>query len=169
VANQDGPDMAYAMFLPAHYLKKFHPAYTSKDGVDRLAQAASFKAWNELFLLRATPAQESGRSDHGGVDAGNPGERSGVHHPTQSVLHRRRQGWESAPVYRRGSVHLLRGSAGAQSGGDRRRLRYAGAAHPDDQLSGAEGTGEDRQVSRYHLADLRRFGRGDRHQHDLHG
>jgi peptide/nickel transport system substrate-binding protein len=61
VANQDGPDMAYAMFLPAHYLKKFHPAYTSKDEVDRLAQAASFKAWNELFLLRATPAQNPER------------------------------------------------------------------------------------------------------------
>jgi peptide/nickel transport system substrate-binding protein len=61
VANQDGPDMSYAMFLPSHYLKKFHPAYTSKDEVDRLAQAASFKAWNELFLLRATPAQNPER------------------------------------------------------------------------------------------------------------
>ena len=49
--------MSYAMFLPSHYLKKFHPAYE----VDRLAQAASFKAWNELFLLRATAAQNPER------------------------------------------------------------------------------------------------------------
>ena len=30
VANQDGPDLLYAMFLPEHYLKKFHPSYTSR-------------------------------------------------------------------------------------------------------------------------------------------
>ena len=27
VANQDGADRTFAMFLPAHYLKKFHPAH----------------------------------------------------------------------------------------------------------------------------------------------
>ena len=56
VANQDGPDMAYAMFLPSHYLKKFHPTYTPKEEIDKAVQAASFKAWNELFQQRATPA-----------------------------------------------------------------------------------------------------------------
>ncbi len=61
VANQDGPDNSYAMFLPAHYLKKFHPAYTSKEDVDRLAQAASFKTWTGLFMARATPAQNPER------------------------------------------------------------------------------------------------------------
>ena len=30
VANQDGADRTFAMFLPAHYLKKFHPTYTPK-------------------------------------------------------------------------------------------------------------------------------------------
>ena len=40
------------MFLPAHYLKKFHPAYTPKEEVDRLAQAGSFKTWTELFFSR---------------------------------------------------------------------------------------------------------------------
>jgi peptide/nickel transport system substrate-binding protein len=61
VANQDGPDGNYAMFLPAHYLKKFHPAYTPKDEVDRLAQAVSFKSWNELFAAKAAPAQNPER------------------------------------------------------------------------------------------------------------
>ena len=42
VANADGADRTYAMFLPAHYLKKFHPAYTPKEEVDRAAQAAGF-------------------------------------------------------------------------------------------------------------------------------
>jgi len=55
VANQDGADGSYAMFLPAHYLKKFHAAYTPKDELDKQAQAASFKTWTELFLTRATP------------------------------------------------------------------------------------------------------------------
>ncbi len=61
VANQDGPDGTYAMFLPAHYLKKFHPAYTAKEEVDRLAQAGSFKTWAGLFMARATPAQNPER------------------------------------------------------------------------------------------------------------
>jgi peptide/nickel transport system substrate-binding protein len=61
VANQDGPDLGYAMFLPAHHLKKFHPAYTAKEEVDRLAQAAGFKTWTELFAAKATPTQNPER------------------------------------------------------------------------------------------------------------
>ena len=61
IANQDGPDRSYAMFLPAHYLKQFHPAYTPKEDIDRLAQAASFKSWTELFAAKATPAQNPER------------------------------------------------------------------------------------------------------------
>ena len=61
VANQDGADGSYAMFQPAHYLKKFHPAYTSKEELDHLAQAGSFKTWTELFLSRATPYQNPER------------------------------------------------------------------------------------------------------------
>ncbi len=57
IANQDGPDQSLAMFLPAHYLKKFHPSFTPKDEIDRMAQAASFKSWTELFNAKATPAQ----------------------------------------------------------------------------------------------------------------
>ncbi|HXA23586.1 MAG TPA: ABC transporter substrate-binding protein [Acetobacteraceae bacterium] len=61
VANQDGADGSYAMFLPAHYLKKFHPAYTAKEDLDRLAQEVSFKTWTELFLSRATLYQNPER------------------------------------------------------------------------------------------------------------
>jgi peptide/nickel transport system substrate-binding protein len=61
IANQDGPDQSLAMFLPAHYLKKFHPNFTPKDEVDRMAQAASFKSWTELFNAKATPAQNPER------------------------------------------------------------------------------------------------------------
>ena len=35
VANEDGADRTYAMFLPAHYLKKFHPGYTPKEELDQ--------------------------------------------------------------------------------------------------------------------------------------
>jgi peptide/nickel transport system substrate-binding protein len=61
IANQDGPDQQLAIFLPAHYLKKFHPAYTSKEELDRMAQAASFRSWNELFNARAAPARNPER------------------------------------------------------------------------------------------------------------
>jgi peptide/nickel transport system substrate-binding protein len=61
IANQDGPDQTFAMFLPAHYLKKFHPNFTPKDQLDRMSQAASFKSWTELFSAKATPAQNPER------------------------------------------------------------------------------------------------------------
>jgi len=61
VANQDGPDQAYAMFLPAHYLKQFHPAYTPTADLERLAQASSFKSWNQLFAAKAAPASNPDR------------------------------------------------------------------------------------------------------------
>lgn len=61
IANQDGPDQTLAMFLPAHYLKRFHPAFTPKDELDRMAQAASFKSWTELFNAKATATQNPDR------------------------------------------------------------------------------------------------------------
>ena len=148
VANQDGADGSYAMFLPAHYLKKFHPAYTAKEEVDRLAQSDELQDLDRAVPVTRHAVPEPGASDDGGVDAGEPGERSGVHAAAQSVLHRRRFGREPASLYRRGPLHLLRRSAGAEPGRDCRQLRHAGAAHPDDQLSGAEGAGEEREVSR---------------------
>lgn len=61
VANADGADRTYAMFLPAHYLKKFHPAYTPKEDIDRMAQAAGFKNWTELFATRNAPPENPER------------------------------------------------------------------------------------------------------------
>src|SRR5215472_13098619 len=40
LANQDGADRTFAIFLPGHYLKKFHTAYTSKEEIDRQVQVA---------------------------------------------------------------------------------------------------------------------------------
>ncbi|HUD62260.1 MAG TPA: ABC transporter substrate-binding protein [Acetobacteraceae bacterium] len=61
VANQDGPDQSYAMFLPAHYLKQFHPAYTPIADLDKMAQAVSFKSWTQLFAAKATPTSNPER------------------------------------------------------------------------------------------------------------
>jgi len=61
LANQDGGDRTYALFLPAHYLKRFHPAYTKKEEVDKLVQAAGFKTWTELFAARNAPFENPER------------------------------------------------------------------------------------------------------------
>jgi peptide/nickel transport system substrate-binding protein len=61
VANADGADRTYAMFLPAHYLRKFHPAYTPKEEIDRAAQAAGFRTWTELFANRNAPPENPER------------------------------------------------------------------------------------------------------------
>jgi peptide/nickel transport system substrate-binding protein len=61
LANQDGGDRTYAAFLPAHYLKKFHPAHAKKEDVDKLVQAAGFKTWTELFAARNAPPENPER------------------------------------------------------------------------------------------------------------
>jgi len=58
---QDGADRTYAVFLPAHYLKKFHPSYTKKEEIDKLVQAAGFKTWTELFATRNAPFENPER------------------------------------------------------------------------------------------------------------
>jgi peptide/nickel transport system substrate-binding protein len=61
LANQDGGDRTYAVFLPSHYLKKFHPAHAKKDDIDKLVQAAGFKTWTELFAARNAPFENPER------------------------------------------------------------------------------------------------------------
>ena len=65
LANQDGGDRTYAPFLPAHYLKKFHPEYAKKDDIDKLVQAAGFKTWAELFAARNAPFENPERPTMG--------------------------------------------------------------------------------------------------------
>ncbi len=61
VANQDGADRTYAMFLPGHYLKKFHPSHAAKEDIDKAVQAAGFKTWTELFANRNAPPENPER------------------------------------------------------------------------------------------------------------
>ena len=61
LANQDGGDRTYAAFLPARYLKRFHPGYTKKEEVEKLVQAAGFKTWTELFAAKNAPPENPER------------------------------------------------------------------------------------------------------------
>ena len=65
LANQDGGDRTYAVFLPAHYLKRFHPEYTKKEDIDKLVQAAGFKTWTELFAAKNAPFENPERPTMG--------------------------------------------------------------------------------------------------------
>ncbi len=61
LANEDGGDRTYAVFLPSHYLKTFHPSYAKKDDIDKAVQAAGFKTWTELFAARNAPFENPDR------------------------------------------------------------------------------------------------------------
>jgi peptide/nickel transport system substrate-binding protein len=65
VANQDGADRTYAMFMPAHYLKKFHPSHAAKADIEKAATAAGFKTWTELFANRNAPWENPERPTMG--------------------------------------------------------------------------------------------------------
>ena len=34
---------------PAHYMKQFHPKYTSLDTLEAMSEAAGFDLWKQLF------------------------------------------------------------------------------------------------------------------------
>ena len=59
VANQDGADRTFAMYLPAHYLKKFHPAHAAKVNRQGRRRRPGFKSWIELFANRERPARKT--------------------------------------------------------------------------------------------------------------
>jgi len=61
LANQDGGDRTYAPFLPAHYLKQFHPNYTPQADIDKLVADAKFKTWTELFASKNAPFENPDR------------------------------------------------------------------------------------------------------------
>jgi peptide/nickel transport system substrate-binding protein len=61
LANQDGGDKSYAVFLPAHYLKQFHANYANADELNKMVTDAGFKTWGELFATRKNPAENPDR------------------------------------------------------------------------------------------------------------
>jgi peptide/nickel transport system substrate-binding protein len=61
LANKDGGDRTFAPFLPAHYLKQFHPAYASQADIDKMVADAQFKTWVELFASKNAPFENPQR------------------------------------------------------------------------------------------------------------
>lgn len=55
IAQKDYGDRQYPMFLPAHYLKLFHPNYVAQADLDKLVAAEGFKTWTELFVAKHSP------------------------------------------------------------------------------------------------------------------
>ena len=61
LANKDGGDRTYAPFLPAHYLKQFHPTYAKQADIDKMVADAKFKTWTELFATKNAPFENPDR------------------------------------------------------------------------------------------------------------
>ncbi|HZY40406.1 MAG TPA: ABC transporter substrate-binding protein, partial [Anaerolineae bacterium] len=61
LANKDGGDRTFAPFLPAHYLKQFHPAYAPQADIDKMVADAKFKTWVELFASKNAPFENPDR------------------------------------------------------------------------------------------------------------
>lgn len=61
LANQDGGDKNYAVFLPAHYLKQLHAKYADPDELAQLVKEGGFQTWGELFATRKNPAENPDR------------------------------------------------------------------------------------------------------------
>jgi peptide/nickel transport system substrate-binding protein len=55
IAQRDYGDKNIPMFLPAHYMKQFHPSYVSQADLDKLVAAEGFKTWTELFVAKQSP------------------------------------------------------------------------------------------------------------------
>ncbi len=57
LANKDGADKSInnLVFVPAHYLSQFHPAFQSEADLQAKVAAAGFETWVELFAVEALP------------------------------------------------------------------------------------------------------------------
>jgi peptide/nickel transport system substrate-binding protein len=57
LANMDGADKSIAnlSFVPAHYLKDFHPDFVDATTLDALVKERGFETWTELFAVEAMP------------------------------------------------------------------------------------------------------------------
>lgn len=58
---RDGGDRTLAAFLPAHYLKQFHPSYVDEAELQAEVRRAGFETWPELFMTRAMPTENPAR------------------------------------------------------------------------------------------------------------
>lgn len=61
LANKDGGDRTFAPFLPAHYLKQFHPNFAAQADIDKMVADAKFKTWVELFASKNAPFENPER------------------------------------------------------------------------------------------------------------
>jgi peptide/nickel transport system substrate-binding protein len=61
LANKDGGDRLIAAFLPAHYLKQFHPNYVPADELQQKVADAGLDSWVQLFELKAIPPDNAER------------------------------------------------------------------------------------------------------------
>jgi peptide/nickel transport system substrate-binding protein len=57
LANMDGADkfITNLAFVPAHYMKQFHPDFVDKAELDAKVAARGFQTWTELFTVEAFP------------------------------------------------------------------------------------------------------------------
>ncbi|NPV06982.1 MAG: ABC transporter substrate-binding protein [Anaerolineae bacterium] len=76
----------FRMFQPAHYLKKFHPKYATKEELEAAMAEEGFDTWTDLFGAKTAFADNPGTPD---VMAWNP-----TNHVDQPV-----QIWERNPYY----------------------------------------------------------------------
>ncbi|MEJ2559400.1 MAG: ABC transporter substrate-binding protein [Anaerolineae bacterium] len=57
LANKDGADKSInnLAFVPAQYMKQFHPSYVDAAELDAKVQEAGFDTWTELFAVKVMP------------------------------------------------------------------------------------------------------------------
>jgi peptide/nickel transport system substrate-binding protein len=63
LANKDGADRVIPnlSFVPAHYMKQFHPAFVDQADLDAKVAEAGFQTWTELFAVEAFPHTSGSR------------------------------------------------------------------------------------------------------------
>jgi peptide/nickel transport system substrate-binding protein len=80
-----------AMFLPSHYLKAFHPTYTSMDKIEPLMKEKGFDQWRDFFVYMSGTGKGSYRGsnvERPQIEAWIPAERNEF-----------MQKWERNPYY----------------------------------------------------------------------
>ena len=135
-------------FAPAHYLKQFHPKWSSKDEVTKKAAEMKFDSWVALFKNRNDACRNPDLPGGDALEDGLADQHADLGPRAQSLQRLGGQRRPPAPLHRPDPDDAGGEPRADQSAGDRRRVRLAGAAHRHQQAAGAPREPEEGRLPR---------------------
>ncbi len=127
---------AMGAYMPAHYIKQFHPKYIGMDAANAKAKAANFDGWLAYIKNRWDWRLNPGAARADALEDRHAHQQPDLGDGAEPFLLRGRHRRQPASVHRPDPDDARREPRGAEPPGHRRPVRSAGAPHGHDQAPG---------------------------------